>query len=43
MVNTSVNLCGTRLDNPIIPASGTFGYGQAFAKLYDLDCLGSFS
>ena len=43
MVNTSVSLCGIRLDNPIIPASGTFGYGQEFAQLYDLDCLGSFS
>ena len=42
-MNTDVNLCGIRLDNPVIPASGTFGYGQEFAKLYDLDCLGSFS
>lgn len=43
MVNTQVTLSGIRLDNPIIPASGTFGYGQEFAKLYDINCLGSFS
>lgn len=43
MVDTSVNLCGIRLDNPVIPASGTFGYGREFAALYDLDCLGTFS
>ncbi len=43
MVNTKVTLCGVELDNPIIPASGTFGYGQEFAALYDLNCLGSFS
>ena len=42
-MNTSVNLCGIDLDNPIIPASGTFGYGYEFAKLYDINCLGSFS
>ena len=42
-MTTYVNLCGTQLDNPVIPASGTFGYGREFAKLYDLDCLGSFS
>ena len=38
-----VNLCGLELDNPIIPASGTFGYGYEFAELYDINCLGSFS
>lgn len=43
MVNTSVNLCGIKLDNPIIPASGTFGYGYEFAELYDLNILGSLS
>lgn len=43
MVDTSVNLSGVRLDNPIIPASGTFGYGYEFAKLYDINILGSFS
>ena len=43
MVDLSVNLSGLRLDNPIIPASGTFGYGAEFAELYDLDLLGSFS
>jgi dihydroorotate dehydrogenase (NAD+) catalytic subunit len=43
MVNTSVTLCGIAMDNPIIPASGTFGYGQEFAQLYDINCLGTFS
>lgn len=43
MVNTSVILCGTEMDNPIIPASGTFGYGYEFAELYDINCLGTFS
>ena len=43
MVNTKVNLCGIELDNPIIPASGTFGYGYEFAALYDINILGSFS
>ena len=43
MVNTAVDLCGIRLDNPIIPASGTFGYGYEFAELYDINCLGTFS
>ena len=42
-LNTSVNLCGITLDNPVIPASGTFGYGREFAELYDITCLGSFS
>ncbi len=43
MVNTKVNLCGIELDNPIIPASGTFGFGYEFAELYDINCLGTFS
>ena len=43
MVNTRVSLCGIELDNPVIPASGTFGYGAEFAKLYDINCLGTFS
>ncbi|MCD7786557.1 MAG: dihydroorotate dehydrogenase [Oscillospiraceae bacterium] len=43
MVNTAVTLCGIRLDSPVIPASGTFGYGYEFAELYDINCLGTFS
>ncbi|MBR5620819.1 MAG: dihydroorotate dehydrogenase [Clostridia bacterium] len=43
MVNTNVTLCGIPLDNPVIPASGTFGYGAEFAALYDINCLGTFS
>ena len=43
MVNTQVILSGIPLDNPIIPASGTFGFGQEFAALYDINCLGTFS
>lgn len=43
MVDTSVTLCGIPLTNPVIPASGTFGFGYEFAELYDIDCLGSFS
>lgn len=43
MVNTSVALSGWTLDNPVIPASGTFGYGAEFWPLYDLNCLGSIS
>ena len=43
MVDLSVDLCGIRIDNPVIPASGTFGYGQEFAKLYDINMLGTFS
>jgi len=43
MVNTKLNLCGIEIDNPVIPASGTFGYGYEFAELYDINCLGSFS
>ena len=41
--NTKVTLCGIEMDNPVIPASGTFGYGYEFAELYDINCLGSFS
>ena len=40
---THVTLCGVELDNPVIPASGCFGYGYEFAELYDINCLGSFS
>ncbi len=43
MVNTSVTLSGIKLDNPVIPASGTFGYGYEFAEIYDINCLGTFS
>ena len=43
MVNTQVSLCGVTLKNPVMAASGTFGFGQEFAKLYDINCLGSFS
>ena len=43
MGSLNVDLCGIRLDNPIIPASGTFGYGYEFAELYDINCLGTFS
>lgn len=43
MVNTKVNLCGIELDNPVIPASGTFGFGYEFAALYDINILGSIS
>ena len=43
MVNTKVNLCGIEMDNPIIPASGTFGFGYEFAELYDINVLGTFS
>ena len=43
MVNTKVSLCGIELDNPVIPASGCFGYGHEFAELYDINCLGTFS
>ena len=42
-MNTQVNLCGITLDNPVIPASGTFGYGYEFAELYDINQLGTFS
>ena len=43
MVDTRVTLSGIQLDNPVIPASGTFGYGREFAELYDINCLGTFS
>ncbi len=43
MGKMSVNLCGIELDNPVIPASGTFGYGYEFAELYDINILGTFS
>ena len=43
MGNLSVNLCGIELDNPVIPASGTFGYGYEFNELYDINILGTFS
>ena len=43
MVNLAVSLAGVELKNPIIPASGTFGYGREYAELYDLNILGSFS
>jgi dihydroorotate dehydrogenase (NAD+) catalytic subunit len=39
----SVELCGVKLDNPVIPASGTFGFGYEFAELYDINMLGTFS
>ena len=43
MAELNVNLSGLELDNPVIPASGTFGYGYEFAQYYDINCLGSFS
>ena len=43
MVNTKINLCGVELDNPVIPASGTFGFGYEFADIYDINVLGSLS
>ena len=43
MVKTEVSLCGVKLDNPLIPASGTFGFGYEFAELYDINILGSLS
>ena len=43
MGKLNVNLCGIQLDNPVIPASGTFGYGYEYAELYDINCLGTFS
>ena len=43
MGEMKVDLCGITLDNPVIPASGTFGYGYEFAELYDINCLGTFS
>ena len=43
MGRLNVQLCGIELDNPVIPASGAFGYGYEFAELYDINCLGTFS
>ena len=43
MGEMKINLCGIEIDNPIIPASGTFGYGYEFAEFYDINCLGTFS
>lgn len=43
MVSTAVTLCGVTLDNPVIPASGTFGFGQEFTPYYDINVLGSLS
>ncbi len=43
MVNTKVTLSGIELDNPVIPASGTFGFGYEFAEIYDINVLGTFS
>jgi dihydroorotate dehydrogenase (NAD+) catalytic subunit len=43
MGKLSVNLCGIELDNPVIPASGTFGFGYEFAEIYDINVLGTFS
>lgn len=43
MVDLSVNLCGMQMDNPVVPASGTFGFGNEFEDFYDINILGSFS
>ena len=43
MVDLSVNLAGLKLDNPVVPASGTFGFGKEFKDFYDINILGSFS
>jgi len=43
VADMKVNLCGIELDNPVIPSSGTFGYGYEFAELYDINILGTFS
>jgi len=43
MVDLSVNFCGMQMDNPVVPASGTFGYGKEFKDFYDINMLGSFS
>ena len=43
MVNTKVTLSGWELDNPVIPASGTFNFGKEFAEFYDINMLGTFS
>ncbi len=42
-LNTAVELCGIKMDNPVMAAGGTFGYGYEFAELYDINCLGTFS
>ena len=42
-MSMNVMLCGIELDNPVIPASGTFGFGKEFAELYDINILGTFS
>ena len=43
MGKMNINLCGIELDNPVMAASGTFGYGYEFAELYDINVLGTFS
>lgn len=43
MGRLTTKLCGITLDNPVIPASGTFGFGYEFAEIYDINCLGTFS
>lgn len=43
LFNTKVDLCGITIDNPVIPASGTFGFGNEFKDFYDINCLGTFS
>ncbi|MDE6060313.1 MAG: hypothetical protein K2G31_02435 [Clostridia bacterium] len=43
MAEMRVNLCGIELSNPVMAASGTFGYGYEFAEFYDINCLGTFS
>ena len=43
MVDLSVNLAGLEMDNPVVPASGTFGFGKEFKDFYDINMLGSFS
>ena len=43
MVDTAVELSGISMKNPVIPASGTFGFGREFAELYDINILGSIS
>ena len=43
MAEIAVKLCGIDISNPVIPASGTFGYGYEYADLYDINCLGTFS
>ncbi|MBR6426306.1 MAG: dihydroorotate dehydrogenase, partial [Clostridia bacterium] len=42
-METKIDLCGITIDNPVIPASGTFGYGYEFSELYDINVLGTFS